>query len=420
MWDFTLHLYSNTENVEGEASSSTDNMLESIATLLEMLRFTYSETIGKWPIADKAFGINYFMRKQLLKPAFTIIHDTQSKCFLLLIRGTHIINDTLTAATAHWIAKLCTPALLKALNESPDSEVKIVGHSLGGGTAAVLTYILREQKELSSNTCVTFAPGIPFAIVIFAAACMTWELAESGKHFITTIINNSDLVPTLSASSVDDLRSEVAASSWLSDLWDQVEHTKVLKVVHHSATALGSHLKSISVAKDKVAGASAIVRPATSGTQQLLDVNKHITSSVVNDIAEGKLWYELEKELEKQNYILNIRAQVEEAAVEKEITEEENQLIDAAQGSNSITPSHNVDSYRFYPPGKIMHIISAPSSDDSSSNSIEEHVKLYETPRQLYSKLRLSRTMINDHYMPTYRKMIQPLIQQLEKDINVK
>ncbi|KAH1088427.1 hypothetical protein GYH30_019456 [Glycine max] len=271
-------------------------------------------------------------------------------------------------AAAHWIAKLCTPALLKALNESPDSEVKIVGHSLGG------------------------------------AACMTWELAESGKHF---------MVPTLSASSVDDLRSEVAASSWLSDLWDQVEHTKVLKVVHHSATALGSHLKSISVAKDKVAGASAIVRPATSGTQ-------HITSSVVNDIAEGKLWYELEKELEKQNYILNIRAQVEEAAVEKEITEEENQLIDAAQGSNSITPSHNVDSYRFYPPGKIMHIISAPSSDDSSSNSIEEHVKLYETPRQLYSKLRLSRTMINDHYMPTYRKMIQPLIQQLEKDINVK
>ncbi|KAG5023837.1 hypothetical protein JHK85_020179 [Glycine max] len=65
MWDFTLYLYSNTENVEGEASSSTDNMLESIATLLEMLRFTYSETIGKWPIADKAFGINYFMRKQV-------------------------------------------------------------------------------------------------------------------------------------------------------------------------------------------------------------------------------------------------------------------------------------------------------------------------------------------------------------------
>jgi hypothetical protein len=38
---------------------------------------------------------------------------------------------------------------------------------------------------------------------------MTWDLAESGKHFITTVINGSDLVPTFSAASVDDLRTEV-------------------------------------------------------------------------------------------------------------------------------------------------------------------------------------------------------------------
>ena len=46
-------------------------------------------------------------------------------------------------------------------------------------------------------------------IIFLSAACMTWELAESGKHFITTIVNGSDLVPTFSAASVDDLRSEV-------------------------------------------------------------------------------------------------------------------------------------------------------------------------------------------------------------------
>ncbi|KAA8539096.1 hypothetical protein F0562_025788 [Nyssa sinensis] len=59
------------------------------------------------------------------------------------------------------------------------SLVQIVQHSLGGGTAALLTYVLREQKELSTATCVTFA----------AAACMTWELAESGNGFITSVIN---------------------------------------------------------------------------------------------------------------------------------------------------------------------------------------------------------------------------------------
>ncbi|KAG4387776.1 hypothetical protein AAZX31_09G040300 [Glycine max] len=467
---------------------------------------------------------------QLLKPAFTIIRDTQSKCLLLLIRGTHSIKDTLTAATgavvpfhhsvlndggisnlvlgyahcgmvaaARWIAKLCTPTLLKALGECPHFKVKIVGHSLGGGTAALLTYILREQKEFSSSTCVTFAP----------AACMTWELAESGKHFITTIINGSDLVPTFSTSSIDDLRSEVTASSWLNDLRDQVEHTKVLNVVYRSATALGSRLPSISSAKARVAGAGAILWPVTSGTQvvmkraqsvaeavvrtrsslsswscmsarrrnvgpsvnsktedltetsliserstdshmteevvrepmlkdestsssggsghddtdeeeQLIPANEDITASAVDDFTEGQLWYELEKELQRQDNTMNIDAQ-EEAAAAKEITEEENQLVDAAAecSCSSITTSDNLDSHRFYPPGRIMHIVSVPLSDESNSNPddpLEEHVGLYETPRELYSKLRLSRTMINDHYMPMYKKMMELLIRELEKE----
>lgn len=41
---------------------------------------------------------------------------------------------------------------------------------------------------------------------------MTWELAESGSGFITSVINGADLVPTFSAASVDDLRAEVIFS----------------------------------------------------------------------------------------------------------------------------------------------------------------------------------------------------------------
>lgn len=39
--------------------------LETISTLSETLRFTYAETLGKWPIGDLAFGINYLIRRQV-------------------------------------------------------------------------------------------------------------------------------------------------------------------------------------------------------------------------------------------------------------------------------------------------------------------------------------------------------------------
>ncbi|KAL4310964.1 hypothetical protein GQ457_01G002520 [Hibiscus cannabinus] len=574
--------------------------LEAIATISETLRFTYSETLGKWPIGDLAFGINYLMRRQgnfqvasvyggdncvelkgeeikkelnnllrlltlcmffskkpfpvfldsagysqedvllhkpkaeLLKPAFTIIRDKDSKCFLLLIRGTHSIKDTLTAATgaivpfhhsvlddggvsnlvlgyahcgmvaaARWIAKLTAPCLHKALGEYPDYKVKIVGHSLGGGTAALLTYILRERKEFSSSTCFTFAP----------AACMTWDLAESGKHFITTIINGSDLVPTFSCASVDDLRTEVTASSWLNDLRDQVERTRVLNVVYRSATALGSRLPSMATAKARVAGAGALLRPVSSSTKVVMQGAQNVAQAVVrsrssltawscigprrrnvssglnakgvdtieasvtsenpealetevvttsnmqtkvecssgdssgqDDTDEdepliamdrvdtstteeieggGELWYELEKELKRRESEVDLHACAEESASAKEITEEEDVLAaEACSGSRSpISSSDASENRRFYPPGRIMHIVATPSTDatdldddrngDGSNNGA---VRIFETPRELYSKIRLSRTMINDHYMPMYKKMMELLITELEKD----
>ena len=73
-----------------------------------------------------------------------------------------------------------------------------------------------------------------------------------------------------------------------------------------------------------------------------------------------------------------------------------------------------------YPPGRIMHIIPiAHSSENPNSNHNgcdEKHVSLYETPRELYGKLRLSRRMILDHKSNKYLKVLQQLINQLEKE----
>ncbi|KAJ1431103.1 Fungal lipase-like domain [Sesbania bispinosa] len=163
-------------------------------------------------------------KARTMKPSFAIVCDVHSKCFLVLIRGTHSIQDVLTDATcaaqsfecsvlrddgtmeevsghvhkgmvgAAWeIAKECTPILLEWLAKNPNFKVKVF-------------YILKSREEASSLQA-------PVSHLAQAPACMTLSLAESGKHFITTIINGSDLVPTFSTCSVHDLLSEVITNS---------------------------------------------------------------------------------------------------------------------------------------------------------------------------------------------------------------
>ncbi|RDX88739.1 Sn1-specific diacylglycerol lipase alpha, partial [Mucuna pruriens] len=609
--------------------------LETISTLSETLRFTYSETLGKWPIGDLAFGISFLLKRQgnyhvdsvfcgedsvqlkgseitaelkyllnlltlcwhfskkpfpifleetgyteenvllrepkagILKPAFTVIADHEMRCFLLLIRGTHSIKDTLTAVTgnvapfhhtvvhqggvsdlvlgyahcgmvaaARWIAKLSTPCLLEGLAHYPDYKVKIVGHSLGGGTAAIVTYVLRETKELSVATCVTFAPVQGYfgsiqehfgtntglrskSLEPDILLLLQLLLAESGHSFITSIINGADLVPTFSASSVDDLRTEVTASAWINDLRNQIEQTRILSTVYRSASALGSRLPSIATARAKVAGAGAILQPVSNGTQVVMkraksmaqaawtrpnlnlsswscmgprrramsfhanskdggsspsssastsaersepllgspkkainakNMNLPVSSSIdewsseiecgnesssdaevdvdhddgdnnryEDQVSEVELWHQLEHELYDG-------PEGEETDVVKEIREEEAAIADEVGQTQSTAPDMK-EVHRFFPPGKIMHIVTLQSdaaeneSDDSptsassdSSEHNETKIGIFLTSRSLYSKLRLSQRMISDHFMPVYRRQIERLIKELEEE----
>ncbi|XP_064994680.1 uncharacterized protein LOC103969881 isoform X2 [Musa acuminata AAA Group] len=464
------------------------------------IRFTFSETLGRWPLVDLLFGIRHHMRRQgnrevasvyagsncielkgceimvdlihmlrllnlcflfskkpyavllestgyteedvllkepkagLLKPAFTILRDRNSKSFLLVIRGALSIKDKLTAATgelvpfhhlvshegsisnlttgyahcgmvaaAHWIANCATPCLLKAVTEYPDYNIKIIGHSMGAAIAAILSYILREHEEFLSSTCVAFGP----------AACMTWELAESGKHFVTTIVNATDLVPTFSAVSVDNLRSEIKTSSWLTN---QIQHTRILKGLYHFMTTLRSCVPSISATRTRVTTTGKFLRPASESTEALMR-RKHLTrwvnhvckAATVEEMTDGEFWLEIEKKLHHHHEDMQ--------GLEKE-KEESTLLIEAMEKELATTPNAQKE-YQLYPPGKLMHMVAVPALDhsDTVNDALNNRsIGIYETPRELYGKIRLSQTMIDDHYMPWYKRMMELLIDKFKRD----
>ncbi|KAL2348866.1 hypothetical protein Fmac_002866 [Flemingia macrophylla] len=123
-----------------------------------------------------------------------------------------------------------------------------------------------------------------------------------------------------------------------------------------------------------------------------------------------------ELELEARDNIPSIRAKEKEVK-NNDVTEEINKVVHSEESAGTVTTPKNLDRHLF-PPGRIMHIVSAaPSYENSDSNENdldEKQVYLYETPIQLYGKLRLSRRMIFDHMMRKYMKVLEQLINQLE------
>ena len=80
----------------------------------------------------------------------------------------------------------------------PDYRLRIVGHSLGGGSAVLLSYMLKKQHP--TLRCLTYGPP---------GCSLSWKMATACKEWCTSFLVDSDLVPRLSLDAMDHLRDEV-------------------------------------------------------------------------------------------------------------------------------------------------------------------------------------------------------------------
>ncbi|KAH6559348.1 hypothetical protein KP509_1Z013200 [Ceratopteris richardii] len=153
-------------------------------------------------------------------------------------------------------------------------------------------------------------------------------------------------------------------------------------------------------------------------------------------LTDEDLLQRLEQELDLQRE-LSMSDRQEEEEVAKRLTQEEEEKVaakTAEAGGNCIVVNDRAQGRelnRFFPPGRIIHLLAftseRSSGDDvdisSGSTSQQEvpeqrvsRVGLYLTDRALYGKVRLSRSMINDHYMPNYRTTMEEVVRDLEMD----
>lgn len=237
---------------------SRDELRNKLKTLHRLLLYSQNLKYCNGPIIlegiwgdvglKKEDFIIYHPKAAVLKPAFILAKDKVLKSLVLAVRGTQTVKDIFTSlssagkphhmvnnrgvvlghshfgmlASARWLLKQVVPLITEGLQDNPGYSLLVTGHSMGGGTAAILTMMLREQfPNFGDVQCVTFAcPG-----------CVTVDIAQSCSEYITTVVYGTDVVPTLSPAALDHLREDVAKSSWSRGFKQDVRSSNMVQAV---------------------------------------------------------------------------------------------------------------------------------------------------------------------------------------------
>jgi hypothetical protein len=177
---------------------------------------------------------------------------------VIVVRGTKTLADVLTdllcesceyrggkahayiVAGGRYLAQKQAP-LLRQLAEisGMDLRVTLVGHSLGAGAATIAGI------ELAND------PDHPCAVNVMGFGCpalLSRGLAEEVSSYVTTVINDGDVVPRLSGASIANLLTDVSSFDWFPYIKRDIQHTLdeffPPQVSESIMTTVEPHLKS--------------------------------------------------------------------------------------------------------------------------------------------------------------------------------
>ncbi|KAF9170845.1 hypothetical protein BGX20_008439, partial [Mortierella sp. AD010] len=164
-----------------------------------------------------------FHTSKVFSPSYYVALDRATNSIVLAIRGTMSALDTLTdlvcdyqqwkgglvhggmKTSAEWFMKNLVPQIVAYISKHKVSALNIVGHSLGAGTASILTMMLLDhQHEFQSLMnghfriqCHAFAP----------ACTVSKDLADKYRDNIRCYVYEDDIVSRLSYGSMMDVKT---------------------------------------------------------------------------------------------------------------------------------------------------------------------------------------------------------------------
>lgn len=161
-------------------------------------------------------------------PVYYIAVDREKRALVIAVRGTLSISDAITdmyarvgpldaygypghythagiLANAVHLRKdiLSRGIVAKFLASHPDYYIQLVGHSLGAGTSAVLTLILKDDFPGVVRRCVCMAPPLAVDPVLAQSAAV--------RHMITTIIYDHDIIPQLGLRNLFQMKTNMVS-----------------------------------------------------------------------------------------------------------------------------------------------------------------------------------------------------------------
>lgn len=169
---------------------------------------------------------------ELFLVPFCVLVDHFKKCVVITIRGTLSMKDVITDVTAdcgyfdfdHIANQPCHSGMMitaenifnkikahnlleKAFRHNPNYQLLVTGHSLGAGTAVMLS--LKLKKDYPNIRCIAYSPP---------GHLISKVVADYTKTFVLSVVLGDDIISRLSVRSVHNLKADILKEIYSTNL----------------------------------------------------------------------------------------------------------------------------------------------------------------------------------------------------------